>query len=419
MSHKKFEHPRHGNLGFLPRKRCTKGRGRIRSFPNDDKSKKPHLTAFLGYKAGMTHIVRDLDKPGSKLHKKEVLESVTIIECPPMVVVGLVGYSETPFGLRCLATVWAQHLSEELRRRFYKNWYKSKKKAFTRHTRNYFQKKNSKCRATTINSLKKNASVIRVIAHTRISKVRLGQKKAHVVEIQVNGGDVAAKIDYALNLFEKLIPVSDVFAADEMIDVVGITKGHGFKGVVSRWGVRKLPRKTHKGHRKVACIGAWHPARVSYTVARAGQKGYFHRTELNKKIYKMGKSLKTAEGKSAATTEFDITKKNINPMGGFPHYGTVREDFLMVKGSVAGSKKRVLTLRKSMRTRVTRTSSEKVALKFVDTSSKMGNGRFQTHKEKRKFLGPMKKDLDKQRRREAIKLALAVKKGDTKQAKAK
>ncbi|PWS21205.1 50S ribosomal protein L3, partial [Enterococcus faecium] len=47
-------------------------------------------------------------------------------------------------------------------------------------------------------------------------------------------------------------------------------------------------RKTHKGLRKVACIGSWHPARVRYTIARAGQKGFFHRTELNKKIYRIG-----------------------------------------------------------------------------------------------------------------------------------
>jgi len=55
----------------------------------------------------MTHIVRDVDKVGSKLHKKEVVEAVTIIETPPMVIVGLVGYIDTPRGLRALTTVWA------------------------------------------------------------------------------------------------------------------------------------------------------------------------------------------------------------------------------------------------------------------------------------------------------------------------
>lgn len=58
----------------------------------------------------------------SEIHKKEVVEAVTIIETPPMMIVGIVGYIETPKGLRPLTTVWAEHLSEECRRRFYKNW---------------------------------------------------------------------------------------------------------------------------------------------------------------------------------------------------------------------------------------------------------------------------------------------------------
>jgi large subunit ribosomal protein L3e len=70
----------------------------------------------------MTHILRDVEKPGSKLHKKEAAEAVTIIETPPMIVVGIVGYVATPRGMRSLITVWAEHLSEEVRRRFYKNW---------------------------------------------------------------------------------------------------------------------------------------------------------------------------------------------------------------------------------------------------------------------------------------------------------
>lgn len=96
--------------------------GKIKSFPRDNASKKPHLTAFLGYKAGMTHIVREVEKPGSKLHKKETCEAVTIVETPPLVVVGIVGYAKTTRGLRTLNTVWAEHLSDELKRKFYKNW---------------------------------------------------------------------------------------------------------------------------------------------------------------------------------------------------------------------------------------------------------------------------------------------------------
>merc|ERR1712137_337455 len=133
MSHRKFERPRHGSLGFLPKKRASRHRGKVKSFPKDDPSKPPHLTAYLAYKAGMTHILRDVDKPGSKAHKKEVVEAVTVLETPPMIVVGLVGYVRTAHGLRTLTTVWAEHLSESVKRNFYKNWYRSKKKAFSRY----------------------------------------------------------------------------------------------------------------------------------------------------------------------------------------------------------------------------------------------------------------------------------------------
>merc|ERR1739838_1057363 len=113
-------------------------------------------------------------------------------------------------------------------------------------------------------------------------------KKAHIMEIQLNGGSIADKVDFAVSHFEKQIPIGEVFAQDEMIDVIGVTKGHGYKGVTSRWHTKKLPRKTHRGLRKVARIGAWHPARVAFSVARAGQKGYHHRTEINKKVYRVG-----------------------------------------------------------------------------------------------------------------------------------
>jgi large subunit ribosomal protein L3e len=136
------------------------------------------------------------------------------------------------------------------------------------------------------------ADVVRVIAHTNLKKVNHegsdkyidGQKKAHVMEIQVNGGTNAQKVDFANSLLEKLITVDGVFETDELLDTVGVTTGRGFKGVISRWGCKKLPRKTHKGLRKVGCIGAWHPSRILWTIARAGQKGFHHRTERNKRI---------------------------------------------------------------------------------------------------------------------------------------
>lgn len=83
----------------------------------------------------------------------------------------------------------------------------------------------------------------------------------------------------------------------------------------------------------------------------------------------------------------------------------------MVKGSVPGVKKRVMTLRKSMFVHTSRKALEKVELKWIDTSSEFGHGMwlslmilswqkltksagaFQTPTEKRTYQGTLKKDL--------------------------
>uniref|UniRef100_A0A0K0F852 60S ribosomal protein L3 (inferred by orthology to a human protein) n=2 Tax=Strongyloides TaxID=6247 RepID=A0A0K0F852_STRVS len=394
MSHRKFSAPRHGSMGFTPKKRSRRHRGKCKAFPKDDPSKPVHLTAFMGFKAGMTHIVREVEKPGSKVNKKEVVEAVTIIETPPMVIFGIVGYIDTPRGPRVLKTVFAEHLSEDCKRRFYKSWYRSKKKAFTKYAKKWQDDAGKKSIESDLEKMKKYCSSIRVLAHTQMKVLKKQQKKAHIMEIQVNGGTIADKIEWAKEKLEKQIPVEQVFSQDELIDCIGVTKGKGFKGVTSRWHTKKLPRKTHKGLRKVACIGAWHPSRVAFTVARAGQKGYHHRTEMNKKVFRIGKSCLTAEGKNNGATEFDLTEKSVNPMGGFPHYGLVNQDFIMIRGSCMGSKKRVITLRKSLLTHKKRFAFEKINLKFIDTTSKFGHGRFQTSAEKKAFLGKLKKDFE-------------------------
>lgn len=383
-------------MGFLPHKRSKRHRGKVRSWPKDDPKQPVHLTAFLGYKAGMTHTLREVHRTGMKISKREEVEAVTIIETPPVMVVGVVGYISTIKGLRSFKTIFAEHISDECKRRFYKNWYKSKKKAFTKHSKKWQDETGKKQLEKDFTQMKKYCSIIRVIVHSQMHLLPLRQKKAHVMEVQLNGGTIAEKVDWVRERLEQPVPVAAVFCQDEMIDVIGVTKGHGVKGVTSRWHTKKLPRKTHKGLRKVACIGAWHPARVGYTIARAGQKGYHHRTELNKKIYRIGKGVHIQDGKvvrNNASTSYDTTQKTITPMGGFLRYGEVNNDFVMVKGCVVGAKKRVLTLRKSLLEQTSRKAKETIELKFIDTTSKFGHGCFQTPQEKFTFMGPLKKHL--------------------------
>ncbi|KAH0500904.1 60S ribosomal protein L3 [Microtus ochrogaster] len=305
--------------------------------------------AFLGYKAGVTHIVREVDRPGSKVNKKEVVEAVTIVETPPLVVVGIVGYVKTPRGLRTFKTVFAEHISDECKRHFYKNWHKSMKKAFTKYCKKWQDDIGKKQLEKDFSSTEKYCQVIHIIAHTQMC----------------------------------LLPLPEEGTLDG-------EPGKGYKGAT-----KKVPRKTHLGFRKVACIGAWHSARVAFSVAQAGQKGYHHRTEINKKMYKIGEGYLIKDGKlikNNASTDYDLSDKSINPLGGFVHYGEVTNDFIMLKGCVVGTKKQVLTIRKSLRVQTKQRALEKIDLKFIDNTSKIGHRRFQTMEEKRAFIGPLKKD---------------------------
>jgi len=318
-----------------------------------------------------------------------------------MVVVGLVGYNETPRGLKKIKSLFAEHLDESVIRRFYKRYRgKDNYKAFTKYCKPENHKKTVE---KILPLLHRKASVIRILAHPKMRDIpHIGKIKAPLMEIQINGGTVEEKLNWAFAHFEKEVRVGDFLSNGDFVDVIGVTKGHGYEGVTARYGVRKLPRKTHKGLRKVGCIGGWHPERVRWTVARAGQNGYHHRTELNKRIYRIGKSAK--ETTDNATTEADVTQKNITPMGGFPHYGVVTNDYVMLKGCTVGIRKRTLILRQSLFCPTLHGDNALINLKFIDTSSKFGHGRFQTAEEKAKFYGKkkakktrkvLKKDLHK------------------------
>jgi len=157
--------------------------------------------------------------------------------------------------------------------------------------------------------------------------------KPDIIEIMITGGKTPTEqLTFALEHLGKEVRIRDVLSEGELVDVIGVSKGKGFQGPVKRHGVKLLPRKTRGTKRGIACIGPWHPARVMYTAARAGQVGFHQRTEYNKRVVKISE-----------------TGDEINPKGGFLRYGLIKGDHIIVLGSVPGPKKRLIRLRKSIR----------------------------------------------------------------------
>ena len=198
MSHRKLEKPIKGNLEFLPKRRTRYHTGKIKSLA-------PHLTAFAGVKAGVTHVVIEYERIESLLDKKEKIEAVTILETPPMRVVGIVGYIETLKGLRSLTSLWCGQVSDSFKRRLYKNWHCSKKRAFSNYYENLKGYKNFSEKQK--NRIIKYCSVVRLICHTQPEKMNLKTKKANIYEIQINGGDIKQKVEFGYSLFEKEVSV--------------------------------------------------------------------------------------------------------------------------------------------------------------------------------------------------------------------
>lgn len=108
--------------------------------------------------------------------------------------------------------------------------YKCKKKAFTKSSKKWQDELGRKSIEKDFKKMIRYCSVIRIIAHTQMKLLKQRQKKAHIMEIQVNGGTVEDKVKWAREHLEKPIPIDSVFTQDEMIDCIGVTKGKGYKG---------------------------------------------------------------------------------------------------------------------------------------------------------------------------------------------
>ena len=318
MGHRKFNAPKRGSLAYLPRGRVSRRIPRIRHWPVYN-GKEPKVLGFAGYKAGLTHVIYIDNKKTSPQYGQEITSVATVIETPPMYVLGIRGYIKEPTGLKLLTEVLAnpETIPKELSRVITlpdkeKYNFDEKIKALEEKARKYHQ--------------------IRLLLATQPMLAGIHKKKPEILEYPIGAPSIESAIEYAKSKIGKNVVVNEVFSLGQFVDVISITKGHGFQGPVKRWGIRILQHKSRKTKRGVGAIGPWHPARVMYTVPRAGQMGYHQRTEYNKMILKIGSS-----------------GEDITPKGGFPHYGVVKSNYILLLGTVPGPAKRLVRLRDAIR----------------------------------------------------------------------
>lgn len=312
MGHRRVSAPHRSSLGY----RRVRAR-RIIPAPRawQEYEGAPKLLGFLGIKAGMTHCVYIEDRPRSHLANREVTAAITCIETPPIVIFGLRGYEKSAYGLQIAADLLATETKEELKRRL-------------KTPKEYdFEKAKKKLE----DKLEKIVE-LRAIVHTQPYLTGIGMKTPQIAEIKIGCSDIKEGFEYGLSLLGKELLIRDVFKAGEFVDSIGVTKGKGFQGPVKRHGVKILQHKSKGTKRGVGSIGPWTPSRTMWTIPRYGQMGFHVRTEYNKRIMQIG-----SDG------------LQIVPKGGFVKYGVVRNNYVLVKGSIPGPKKRTVMLRGPMR----------------------------------------------------------------------
>ena len=316
--------PRAGSMQFWPRVISKYSYARIRNWPISQETK---LLGFAGYKVGMTHLLISDNRPHSLTKGAEIFCPVTIVECPPIKTVSIRFYKNTQNGSKLVSDLIAESLDKELARKIITP--KKKGKSPT------------------------NFDFVRLLCYTQPKLTKIGKKKPEIFEIAV-GGNKEQQLAYAKEKLGKEISVSEVFKEGQFLDAHSLTKGKGFQGPVKRFGIQLRSHKSEKSRRNPGSLGPWKSqGHVMWRVAHASKTGYYLRTEYNKWIVKI-------ENKA----------DEINAKGGFIDYGFTKNSCILLKGSIAGSKKRLIRLTYAMRPK--ETLQEPPLITYASLESKQG-----------------------------------------------
>ncbi len=310
----KIHKPVKGSRAFWPKKRAA------RMFSRFDSHEYAHgagILDFAGYKAGMTQVSVLDGRKTSTTAGLAITKAVTVLQVPKLHVIGVRVYVRTD-ALRAAGEAWAEHLPKGLERAV-----STPKKPDT---------------AGQMAALEKmDKAEVRLLCCTN----PIWKQTPEVFELSL-GGTAEQQWALAKERLGKELAATEVFKEGDWVDAKAVTVGKGTAGVVQRFGLRIRSRKNKKKMRHIGNIGTRGVGRVlPGTIAMAGQLGFQTRTEFNKRILKVGAG-------------------GLTPAGGWLDFGELKGDYLMLSGSVPGPKKRLVFLRKGIRTHHVHTEPEQL-----------------------------------------------------------
>ena len=317
--------PRAGSMQFHPRARSKTSFPRVRNWVA---SKDAKLLGFAGYKVGMTHVLITDNRQHSMTKNQDIFYPVTVVECPPIKTHSIRFYKKTNYGKKIVSEILAENDDKELGRKLLPS--KKKEKEAT------------------------DFDYVRLVCHTQPKLTDIGKKIPDVFEIAI-GGNKEQQLAFAKEKLGKEITVSDVFKEGQQVDIHAITTGKGTQGPMRRFGIALRHHKSEKSRRNPGSLGAWRgQGHIMWRVAHAGKMGYHLRTEYNKQVLKIGSK-----------------PEEINVKGGFIQYGNVKNTYVLLKGSVGGTQKRLIRFNEAMRAKKNPVEAPQIAYTSLD--SKQGN----------------------------------------------
>ena len=317
MGHQKNKagRPRRGSLAFSPRVKAKRIYPRIKHWPKTDETR---LLGFAGYKTGMSHAIYVDNHPHRPTKGQKISSPVTILEVPKTKVGAIKLYGKDKrCQKKCLTEIWAESIDKDLKRKI----------SFPK------KKKSSEEALKKAEELLEDTLDITALVYT-VPNGSNHRKKPEIFEVGVGGKDVKSKFDYVKSILGNELKVEDLVKPGEQLDIVAVTKGKGFQGTIKRFNVKLERKKTDRTRRGVASIGPDVPRKVSWKVPMPGQMGFHNRYDYNKWVLKVG-----------------TDSEEINPKCGIKHYGKIKGDYIVIKGSIPGPTKRIVRTRLAMKPR--------------------------------------------------------------------